>query len=322
MGPRAGEQGGNVVFAGPLAEMLREGNGSMTGDYLAGRKAIPVPKDRRVSNGRAIRVEGAREHNLKEIDLTIPLNMLVCVTGVSGSGKSTLVHNVLYKGLRRALGEQSAHPGAYRTLDGYEHVSGVEMVDQTPIGRSPRSNPVTYIQVFDQIRHLFAATQAARIRGYSPGTFSFNVPGGRCEECEGDGVVKVEMQFPRRSVPDMRCMQGEEIQEGSPRCPLPRKKHRRCPRHDRDRSNCLLPGGCGREEGGAKAEGAGRGRARVSSPGAIGDFPVGRRSAAHQVGKHISACRRPTGTFSSSSTSRRRVFILMTSRNCSAVSVP
>jgi excinuclease ABC subunit A len=195
MGPRAGEQGGNVVFAGPLAEMLRDGNGSMTGDYLAGRKAIPVPTDRRVSNGRAIRVEGAREHNLKEIDLTIPLNMLVCVTGVSGSGKSTLVHSVLYNGLRRALGEQSAHPGAYRTLGGYEHLSGVEMVDQTPIGRSPRSNPVTYIQVFDQIRHLFAATQAARIRGYSPGTFSFNVPGGRCEECEGDGVVKVEMQF-------------------------------------------------------------------------------------------------------------------------------
>lgn len=194
LGPRAGEHGGEIVFAGSVGDLLRDPR-SLTGAYLSGKTRIPVPKHRRTSNGRAIRIAGAREHNLKDIDVAIPLNMLVCVTGVSGSGKSTLVHDVLCGGLKRALGEAGAQGGACRSIEGHEHLSGVELVDQSPIGRTPRSNPVTYIQVFDQIRNIFAATQAARIHGYTPGMFSFNVPGGRCDECEGDGVVKVEMQF-------------------------------------------------------------------------------------------------------------------------------
>ena len=194
MGPHAGEKGGEVVFAGTLAEMLRDER-SLTGAYLNGTSRIPLPRQRRQASGQAIRINGASEHNLKDISLSIPLHMLVCVTGVSGSGKSTLVHDVLYGGLRRAMGEGGAPRGSLRSIDGYQILSGVELVDQSPIGRTPRSNPVTYIQVFDQIRALFAGTQAAKIRGYAPGMFSFNVPGGRCDECEGDGVVKIEMQF-------------------------------------------------------------------------------------------------------------------------------
>jgi excinuclease ABC subunit A len=194
LGPGAGEHGGEVVFSGSQSELLADTR-SITGAYLSGRASIPVPETRRAANGREIRIQGASEHNLKGIDVTIPLHMLVCVTGVSGSGKSTLVHDILYGGLKKALGEVGVHRGTYRSLQGYEHLSAVELVDQSPIGRTPRSNPITYIQVFDQIRALFAATPAAKIRGFTPGMFSFNVPGGRCEECEGDGVVKVEMQF-------------------------------------------------------------------------------------------------------------------------------
>ena len=194
MGPRAGEQGGEVVFAGTVSEMLKD-TASLTGAYLSARRAIALPKQRRARSGRQLRIEGAREHNLQGIDVDIPLDMLVCVTGVSGSGKSTLVHDVLYAGLKTALGGGAVREGACSAIHGVEYLSAVEMVDQSPIGRSPRSNPVTYIQVFDQIRTLFAATQGAKIHGYTPGMFSFNVPGGRCDECEGDGVVKVEMQF-------------------------------------------------------------------------------------------------------------------------------
>ena len=194
MGPRAGERGGEVIASGTPAEILRDA-GSLTGAYLAGRMRIPVPAHRRARSGREIRIEGASRHNLKGIDVTFPLDMLVCVTGVSGSGKSTLVHEVLYGGLKREMGETGSREGPYRNMTGHEQISGVELVDQSPIGRTPRSNPVTYIQVFDQIRALFAGTQSAKIHGYTPGMFSFNVPGGRCDECEGDGVVKVEMQF-------------------------------------------------------------------------------------------------------------------------------
>ncbi len=154
-----------------------------------------MPRQRRRSNGAVITFTGASEHNLKHVDVAIPLGMLVCVTGVSGSGKSTLVHDIIYSGLKRALGDFSKKHGAFTSVTGQEQISDVEMVDQSPIGRTPRSNPVTYIQVFDQIRNLFASTQAAKIHGFKPGQFSFNVPGGRCEACEGDGVVRVEMQF-------------------------------------------------------------------------------------------------------------------------------
>jgi excinuclease ABC subunit A len=194
LGPHAGEHGGEVVFNGTPDEILTDTR-SLTGAYLSGRKDIPLPRHRRRSNGTTITFTGASEHNLKNIDVTIPLRMLVCVTGVSGSGKSTLVHDIIYCGLKRALGDFSKKHGAFSSLTGQEQISDVELVDQSPIGRTPRSNPVTYIQVFDQIRNLFAATQAAKIHGFKPGQFSFNVPGGRCEACEGDGVVKVEMQF-------------------------------------------------------------------------------------------------------------------------------
>ena len=194
MGPRAGEHGGEVVAAGTLGEILKDAH-SLTGAYLSGKSKIPVPGSRRVPSGREIRIEGASRHNLKGINVAIPLNLLVCVTGVSGSGKSTLVHEVLYAGVKRAMAGTGVPPGVCRSITGQEELSSVELVDQSPIGRTPRSNPVTYIQVFDQIRTLFAATQSAKIHGYTPGMFSFNVPGGRCDECEGDGVVKVEMQF-------------------------------------------------------------------------------------------------------------------------------
>ncbi len=194
MGPRAGEKGGNVVYIGH-ADNAHNNEESLTGKYLAGTLKIAVPQFRRSGSGRAITIEGASEHNLKNVNVTIPLNMLVCITGVSGSGKSSLVHDVLFAGMMRAKGESVSTMGAFRSISGHEHVSSVELVDQSPIGRSPRSNPITYIQLFDQIRNLFASTQASKVHGYAPGHFSFNVPGGRCEACEGDGVVKVEMQF-------------------------------------------------------------------------------------------------------------------------------
>ncbi len=194
LGPRAGESGGEVVFNGSVEAILKD-TASLTGAYLSGRKSIPLPSQRRSPTGLALRILGAAEHNLNSIDVAIPLQLFVCITGVSGSGKSTLVHDILYNGVRRLLGEGGARAGKHRGLEGVELLSGVEMVDQSPIGRTPRSNPVTYIQTFDLIRTLFASTPAARLHGLKPGAFSFNVPGGRCDACEGDGVVKVEMQF-------------------------------------------------------------------------------------------------------------------------------
>jgi excinuclease ABC subunit A len=194
MGPKAGVQGGEIMFQGTPAEILRDRR-SLTGAYLSGTKAIPVPAERRTPTGEALTIRGAHAHNLRGIDVTIPLHLFVCVTGVSGSGKSTLVHEILARGVRRALGDFSVQHGGYRAIEGTEHVSAVELVDQSPIGRTPRSNPATYVGVFDQIRALLAETQTAKIHGMKPGHFSFNVPGGRCDACEGDGVVKVEMQF-------------------------------------------------------------------------------------------------------------------------------
>jgi excinuclease ABC subunit A len=194
LGPRAGEFGGEVIFNGPSQNIIDEER-SITGAYLSGKRKLPLPKVRRFADGTMLQIVGATEHNLKNIDVNIPLHLFVCITGVSGSGKSTLVHDVLYAGLRRLKGEFSDKQGRCRSIEGHDHISAVELVDQSPIGRTPRSNPITYIQVFDQIRNLFAVTQAAKVHGFKPGHFSFNVPGGRCETCEGDGVIKVEMQF-------------------------------------------------------------------------------------------------------------------------------
>lgn len=194
MGPRAGELGGEVVFNGTVDALVGHQD-SLTAQYLNNKASIPVPRSRRTDTEQSLYIRGASENNLKSVDVRIPLNMFVCVTGVSGSGKSTLVHDVLYAGLKKMKGGFEGSVGAFSSIEGAEHVGAVELVDQSPIGRTPRSNPATYIKVFDLIRDLLSKTPAARARGFKPGYFSFNVPGGRCETCEGDGVQKIEMQF-------------------------------------------------------------------------------------------------------------------------------
>ncbi len=193
IGPFAGSYGGEVVYSGPYDELLK--SNTLTGKYLSGKKEIPVPEKRRKGNGKSLLVEGASEHNLKSIDVEFPLGKLVTVTGVSGSGKSTLVHDTLYASIQNELGTWKEKIGRHRKLSGLRHVEAVEMVDQSPIGRSTRSNPATYTKSFDGIRDLFSNTRQSKIMGYTPGHFSFNVPGGRCEACQGEGVQKIEMQF-------------------------------------------------------------------------------------------------------------------------------
>jgi excinuclease ABC subunit A len=194
IGLGAGEQGGRVVYSGDMAGLLQETR-SLTAKYLRNELVIPVPSPRRRGTGQKIRLKGAAEHNLKGVDIEIPLNTLTCVTGVSGSGKSTLVHDVLYAAIKRAKGDWDRRVGAFRDLDGLEYITDVALVDQTPIGRTPRSNPVTYLKAFDPIRELFSLTKDAKARGLTASHFSFNVPGGRCEACQGEGEVRVEMQF-------------------------------------------------------------------------------------------------------------------------------
>ncbi|HEV8317969.1 MAG TPA: excinuclease ABC subunit UvrA [Vicinamibacterales bacterium] len=194
IGLGAGEQGGRVVYSGDLEGLLQEQR-SLTAKYLRNELAIPVPNTRRKGLVQKIRLIGASEHNLRDIDVQIPLNALTCVTGVSGSGKSTLVHDVLYAAIKRAKGDWDRRVGTFRKLEGLEYITDVVLVDQAPIGRTPRSNPVTYLKAFDPIRELFASTKDARSRGLTASHFSFNVPGGRCEACQGEGEVRVEMQF-------------------------------------------------------------------------------------------------------------------------------
>ena len=194
MGIGAGEQGGRVIYSGPLEGLMLEPR-SLTAKYMRDELAIPLPAVRRKPTAQKIRIHGAAEHNLKSVDVEIPLGVLTCVTGVSGSGKSTLVHEVIYAALKRAKGDWDRRVGAHTRLEGAELISDIVLVDQNPIGRTPRSNPVTYLKAFDPIRELFASTKDARARGLTASHFSFNVPGGRCEACEGEGEVKVEMQF-------------------------------------------------------------------------------------------------------------------------------
>ena len=167
----------------------------MTGRYLSGQALIPLPAQRRPGSGYSLELKGASEHNLKNVDVTIPLGLLLVVTGVSGSGKSTLVHDTVYKGIKKHFGNYNETVGRHRSLTGMGRVHHVEMVDQSPIGRSSRSNPATYTKAFDGIRDVFTRSRQAKIMGYTPGHFSFNVPGGRCESCQGEGVQKIEMQF-------------------------------------------------------------------------------------------------------------------------------
>jgi len=194
LGPGAGEHGGEVVAEGTVKAILRN-PASITGSYLSGRTVIAIPSSRRPGNGHALTITGARENNLKNVDVAIPLGKLVCITGVSGSGKSSLLVEIVYKRLAQALHGSRSRPGEHDSIGGIEHIDSIINIDQSPIGRTPRSNPATYTKMFDPIRTLYASLPESAVRGYKPGRFSFNVKGGRCEACEGQGVIQVEMQF-------------------------------------------------------------------------------------------------------------------------------
>jgi len=194
MGPKAGVNGGEIIAFGTIEDILNDSN-SLTGKYLSGKLEIPVPEKRNIKETKSILITGAGENNLKNIDVEIPLNKFVVITGVSGSGKSTLIHDILYGGLAKQLGKVPPKIGRFTDIKGAEFLDEIEIVDQSPIGKTPRSNPISYIKIYEFIRELFASTHQARARGYKPGYFSFNVPGGRCETCQGEGFIKVEMQF-------------------------------------------------------------------------------------------------------------------------------
>jgi excinuclease ABC subunit A len=194
MGPGAGVNGGGVVFEG-TPQALMEAETSLTGQYLSGRRMIPVPPSRRNGNGHSIVIEGARQNNLKNIRVKIPLGTFNCVTGVSGSGKSSLINETLFPALAQKLYRSKAQIGRMKSIKGMHHIDKVINIDQSPIGRTPRSNPATYTGVFAHVRELFAMLPESRMRGYKPGRFSFNVRGGRCEACNGDGIIKIEMHF-------------------------------------------------------------------------------------------------------------------------------
>jgi excinuclease ABC subunit A len=195
MGPGPGKRGGEVVVQGDF-ETVVDADDSITADYLAGRREIPVPEERRDPDDGALTIRGARQHNLDDVDVSLPIGQFIAITGVSGSGKSTLMHDVLYKGLAREMNDNtSVDPGEHDAIEGYDEIETVRLIDQSPIGRTPRSNPATYTGVFDHVRELFAETKLATQRGYEKGRFSFNVKGGRCEECGGQGTVKIEMNF-------------------------------------------------------------------------------------------------------------------------------
>jgi len=194
IGPHAGVHGGEVIFTGTVKEIAKCKK-SLTGQYLSGKKKIEVPTERRTPNGKKLTIVGAAENNLKNIDVTIPLGLFSCVTGVSGSGKSSLVNEILYKRLARDLNRAKLKPGMHTNIDGLNELDKIIAIDQSPIGRTPRSNPATYTGLFDLIRDVFSQTPEAKVRGYQKGRFSFNVKGGRCEACAGDGILKIEMHF-------------------------------------------------------------------------------------------------------------------------------
>jgi excinuclease ABC subunit A len=194
LGPAAGEHGGRVVAEGTPEQILAHPK-SLTGQYLSGRKQVEIPEERREGNGKVLKIVGASANNLKDIDVALPLGKLVCITGVSGSGKSTLMSDILYNALAAKLMGAHTIPGSYKKIEGLEHLDKIINIDQSPIGRTPRSNPGTYTSLFDEIRKLYAELPESKMRGYKPGRFSFNVHGGRCEACQGQGELRIEMQF-------------------------------------------------------------------------------------------------------------------------------
>ncbi|HLQ71085.1 MAG TPA: excinuclease ABC subunit UvrA, partial [Bacillota bacterium] len=194
IGPGAGEHGGNIVSSGSPQDVMSDKQ-SLTGKYLSGEKFLPIPAERRKASRRKIEIVGASENNLKGISVKIPIGLMTVVTGVSGSGKSTLVNEILYKSMARKLYKGKYKPGKHQKINGLKHVEKVINIDQSPIGRTPRSNPATYTSLFDNVRDVFAQTNEAKVRGYKKGRFSFNVKGGRCEACRGDGIIKIEMHF-------------------------------------------------------------------------------------------------------------------------------
>jgi excinuclease ABC subunit A len=194
IGPGAGVHGGEIVSAGTPQEVMEDPN-SLTGQYLSGKRFIPLPQERRKPDGRFIEIKGAKENNLKNVSVKFPLGMFIAVTGVSGSGKSTMINEVLHKTLAQKLHNAKTKPGEFREIKGIDYLEKVIDIDQSPIGRTPRSNPATYTGVFDDIRDVFASSNEAKVRGYKKGRFSFNVKGGRCEACHGDGIIKIEMHF-------------------------------------------------------------------------------------------------------------------------------
>ena len=236
MGPGAGEHGGEVVVS-DWQEAFLHHQDSLTAQYLRGERRIPVPTERRDGTGNELRITGATENNLKNVDVSFPLGKFVAITGVSGSGKSTLTVEVLYKRLAQLMYRAKARPGKHRKLEGIEHLDKVIDIDQSPIGRTPRSNPATYVGLFTPIRELFASIPEAKARGYKPGRFSFNVKGGRCENCQGDGIIRIEMQFlPDVYVPCEEC-KGARYNRETPADQVPRQVNRRCARHDRGRGS-------------------------------------------------------------------------------------
>src|SRR5256886_4630232 len=216
IGPAAGEHGGEIVAAGPVEEVLRDPH-SITAAYLRGDRMIPIPAQRRKGNGKKLVIRGARANNLKDIDVAIPLGCFVAVSGVSGSGKSSLISDILSRRLAQHFYRAKARPGPHTGIEGLEHLDKAIDIDQSPIGRTPRSNPATYTGMFTHIRELFATLPDAKVRGYGPGRFSFNVKGGRCEACQGDGIIQIEMQFlPDVYVPCEVChgtRYSREVQE-------------------------------------------------------------------------------------------------------------
>ncbi len=224
MGPGPGVHGGRVVVQGTLDDVLRC-KASPTGQFLSGKRTIVTPKQRRKGSGRALLVRGARENNLKSIDVTIPLGQLVAITGASGSGKSTLVNEVLYKALWKRLVDTRTLPGQHDGVEGVDDVHKVVNIDQTPIGRNSRSNPATYVGFYDTIRDLFTQAPLSIEREYKPGRFSFNVKGGRCEECQGEGVITTQLYFMPDVEVTVRRVQGRSIQQRDARSHASRQDH-------------------------------------------------------------------------------------------------